>query len=68
MIARVSGDDYRPREHDHLVEPMFGGLGVEGGPRTDEPLELPRGFLRFWRRLWRALVRLVRPSRPASGR
>jgi len=22
-------DDYRPREHDHLVEPVFGGLGVE---------------------------------------
>lgn len=25
-------DDYRPREHDHLVEPMFGGLGVEHRP------------------------------------
>jgi hypothetical protein len=53
--------DYRPREHDHLVEPVFGGLGVES-PRTPAPRP---GFLR---RLWRALVRLVRPSRRASGR
>lgn len=25
-------DDYRPREHDHLVEPVFGGLGVNERP------------------------------------
>ncbi len=54
-------DDYRPREHDHLVEPMFGGLGVKQSREVE-----PRPG--FWRRLWRALVRLVRPSRPASGR
>lgn len=51
----MSGDDYRPREHDHLVEPVFGGLGV-GEQRVAERVG-------FWRRLWRALVRLVRPSR-----
>lgn len=52
--------DYRPREHDHLVEPMFGGLGVEPRVEAARP--------GFWRRFWSALVRLVRPSRPASGR
>jgi hypothetical protein len=60
----VSGDEYRPREHDHLVEPMFGGLGVESGARREAPSGL-RGFLR---RVWRALVRLVRPSSSSSDR
>lgn len=23
------GDDWKPRKDDHLVEPMFAGLGVE---------------------------------------
>jgi len=64
----VSGDEYRPREHDHLVEPMFGGLGVEGGARTDAPVPPRSGLRRFWWRLWRALVGLVRPSRSGSGR
>ena len=45
-------DEYRPREHDRLVEPVFGGLLGE------EPRE-ERGWLarllawlraRFWRR------------------
>lgn len=31
-------DDYRPREHDHLVEPVFGGLL----PERPAP---PRGWL-----------------------
>lgn len=26
-------EPYEPREHDHLVEPMFGGLGAERRPR-----------------------------------
>jgi hypothetical protein len=59
----VSGDEYRPREHDYFVEPMFGGLGVEGGPRTSQPLWVPSAFRRLWARLWRALVALVRPAR-----
>ena len=25
----MSKEDYRHRDHDHLVEPLFGGLGVE---------------------------------------
>jgi len=53
----MSGD-FRPREHDHLVEPLFGGLGAEGGPeeparaaasapaRTRGLLERCLGFLR----------------------
>jgi len=58
------GEDYQPREHDHLVEPMFGGLGVEGAGRVEEL----RGLRGILRRLLRALVRLVRPSRPGAGR
>jgi hypothetical protein len=34
-------DDYQPRETDHLVEPMFAGLGVgeegEEEPSREEP-------------------------------
>ena len=29
-----SNGDWRPRKHDHLVEPVFGGLGV-GEAETD---------------------------------
>jgi hypothetical protein len=29
------GDSWRPRPHDHLVEPFFGGLGHE--PPADPP-------------------------------
>lgn len=46
------GDGYRPREHDHLVEPMFGGLGVEARERARRPGFLAR-CLAFLRRLWR---------------
>jgi len=53
-------DEWKPREHDHLVEPVFGGLGARHRP--EEPR---RGF---WRRLLSALLRLVRPSRRAGGR
>jgi len=39
-------DDYRPREHDHLVEPMFGGLRGAGERGQGEPR---RGWLaRLW--------------------
>ena len=31
--------EWRPREHDHLVEPLLGGLE----PREREPAPLPRG-------------------------
>lgn len=29
------GDDFQPREHDHLVEPVFGGLGARRGREGD---------------------------------
>ena len=29
-------EPYRPRETDHLVEPMYSGLGVDG---VEEPVE-----------------------------
>ncbi|NOT29862.1 MAG: hypothetical protein HOP15_05365 [Planctomycetes bacterium] len=45
-------DEYHPREHDHLVEPVFGGLGVESPARAQRP--------GFWRRLWRGLLRWLR--------
>ena len=42
-------DSYRPREHDHLVEPMFGGLGVseEGRERAveEEQPSVRRGWI-----------------------
>jgi hypothetical protein len=63
----VSGDEYRPREHDHLVEPVFGGLGVEGGARRDAEPDAPSGLRGLWSRVWRALVRLVRPSSSSPG-
>ena len=54
------GDDYRPREHDHLVEPVFGGLGV-GERREAEHASA-------WRRLWRALLRFLRFARRERDR
>jgi len=46
-------DEYRPREHDHLVEPVFGGLGVkERRPR--------RGLLATLRRWLDALLARLR--------
>jgi hypothetical protein len=50
-MSDESGDGYRSREHDHLVEPMFGGLGVEPA-RARKPSFLAR-CLAFVRRLWR---------------
>jgi len=61
-------DEYRPREHDHLVEPMFGGLGVEGGAHRGAEREVRSGLRGFLQRVWRAVVRLLRPSRAPSDR
>ena len=36
-------EEYRPREHDSLVEPMFGGLEAAGA--RAEPRPAPRGLL-----------------------
>jgi hypothetical protein len=35
---------WKPREHDHLVEPMFAGLGARRDP-SGAPASLPRGLL-----------------------
>lgn len=32
----MSQDDYKPRKHDHLVEPVFSGLGVGDEARPDD--------------------------------
>jgi hypothetical protein len=40
-VRRVS-EPYRSREHDHLVEPMFAGLGVQ------EPKDGARGRRCLW--------------------
>ena len=52
-MSDESGDGFRPREHDHLVEPMFGGLGVEPAREAcaRKPSFLAR-CLAFVRRLW----------------
>ena len=42
--------EYLAREHDHLVEPMFAGLGV--GEADDEPPRPESLLRRFWRRLF----------------
>jgi hypothetical protein len=59
--------DYRPRDHDHLVEPMFGGLGLERQAPLERSPELPPVRPGFLRRLWHRIVRLVRSSRRACG-
>ena len=41
------GDDYEERPNDHLVEPFFGGLGVE------EELEASKPEAKSW---WRKLL------------
>ena len=52
----MTEEEPRPRPHDHLVEPFFGGLGVEGCS-PEEPVPARRGSwlarLRGWfRTLW----------------
>ena len=52
----MSEEPYRPREDDHLVEPVFAGLGVgdeEGAESERDDVRRP-GWLA---RLWRALLR-----------
>jgi hypothetical protein len=54
------GGEWRPRPHDHLVEPLFGGLEAGERPAQDrEPRREPRRswlvrlqgrFLRFFSR------------------
>ena len=53
----MTEEPYEPRKDDHLVEPMFAGLGV-GEERADEEegeqgAEAEEGA-------WRAVVRFVR--------
>ena len=46
--------DYR-RPNDHLVEPFFGGLGMDGDePQAEEPVSEARGPLAWLRRLFGA--------------
>ena len=56
---------YRPRAHDHLVEPFYGGLGAEreasGAGDGQGPAERERGPRG-------ALARLLGWLRPRSGR
>jgi len=70
-------DDHRPREHDHLVEPMYSGLGVgdeeaaraflhEVDPDAEEP-----GVLLRWIRSARRILRRggeVKPADPGASR
>lgn len=47
--------DYQPRENDHLVEPMFAGLGVgeEEEERAKEEPDSRGGWLAALARWWR---------------
>ncbi len=36
--ALTKEDEYRSREHDHLVEPMFAGLGLDGVEAQEQEL------------------------------
>ena len=52
------GDEYRPREHDHLVEPVFGGLGVrDEGTNPPAKKRGPWAALARWLRLLFARLR-----------
>lgn len=56
-------EDPRPRRHDHLVEPLFGGLGVEHPP--DAPREQAGWLARVWTWLTRRFARAGRG--PSAG-
>lgn len=49
MEVRHEEEPYEPREHDHLVEPMFGGLGAERRPpRRPGRFDWLMALLRRW--------------------
>jgi hypothetical protein len=52
-------DDYRPREHDHLVEPFFAGLRSAEKPAGASASGSPGFFARLFARL-RAWLRRAR--------
>jgi len=51
----MTDDEFEPRENDHLVEPMFAGLGVQ----EQKPSRTTwRGAILDWlRALWRRVFR-----------
>ncbi len=58
-------DEYRPRREDHLVEPMFAGLGVgeDRGEADKPPDEEEDSRSGFYATLARLLRRIFRPGR-----
>ena len=53
-------DDHKPREHDHLVEPMYAGLGCSGdedGATDEAPANTAEGLWGVLGRFLRALKR-----------
>ena len=53
-------DEYRPREHDHLVEPFFAGLRSGEKPESANPGGRGPGFLtRVFVRVWCWLRRML---------
>ncbi len=43
-------EEFRPREKDSLVEPLFGGLGVDSGEAPEAaPMSLPARLRAWWR-------------------
>ena len=49
--------DWRPREHDHVVEPIFAGLRGHEEPREDPSDDA--GEIRSRRKLWIAATFVV---------
>ena len=52
-------DDFEPRENDHLVEPMFAGLGVRGeeAGRAGPLARWWSAVRAAWRAVWRRIFR-----------
>lgn len=59
-------DDFTPREHDHLVEPMYAGLGCGGEERRVEA-DGPAASAAAPSGLWAALARLLRSLKRARS-
>lgn len=62
----MQDDPYTPRQHDHLVEPMYAGLGCDGDARDGEGEREAAGHVvAAPSGLWAALGRLLRSLRRA---
>ena len=59
-MSEASEERYVPRDTDHLVEPMFAGLGTDESDASETEDPEDGGLLR-------RLLRFLRPGRGASA-